>query len=60
MELAGEQWKDADEYMYFTHNKRIEDYTSQECIDTLTHVHEWLATNNDSANFFWRRTNERD
>jgi hypothetical protein len=52
MELAGEGWTDGSDYLYYPKKKRIEDFTEQECIDTLHHVHEWLATNNKHTNIY--------
>ena len=60
MELAGESWTDGPDYCYFPKKKRLEDFTDKDCIDTLAHVHEWLATNNDSTNFIWEKSNEEN
>lgn len=53
MELAGEGWTDGSDYCYFPKKKRLEDFTEQDCIDTLNHIHEWLAANNKHTSVWW-------
>ena len=55
MELAGESWTDGSDYYYFPKKKRLEDFTEQDCIDTLHHIHEWLATNNKHTSGWWNQ-----
>lgn len=46
MELAGNQWTDgasADD-SYYPKNKRLSDFSEEECIATLNHIHDWLKT----------------
>jgi hypothetical protein len=53
MELADEGWTDGVDYLYFPKKKRLQDFTEQDCIDTLNHIHTWLATNNKHTSAFF-------
>jgi hypothetical protein len=41
MVLNDIHWTDGSDYLYWP-DKKIEDFTEKECIDTLYHTHEWL------------------
>ena len=56
MELAGEGWTDGSDYCYFPKEKRLEDFTEQDCIDTLNHIHEWLAADNKHTSIWWNQS----
>ncbi len=60
MELAGEVWSDSSEYSYFPKKKRLEDFTKQDCIDTLYHVHEWLSENNKNTQIYWNENGQEE
>lgn len=37
------QWTDGSDYFYLpTKKKKLEDFTEQDCIDTLKQIHKWL------------------
>lgn len=60
MELAGEGWSDSSEYSYFPKKKRLKDFTEQDCIDTLHHVHEWLSKNNKHTQIYWNENGKKE
>lgn len=52
MELAGVSWTDGSDYCYYPKNKRIYDFSVQECLDTISHIHEWLKSSNQNTKIY--------
>lgn len=59
MTLAGIHWGDGTDYLYWP-DKRIEDFTEQECLDTLQHVHEWLQATNIHTKYYVPKTPDEE
>lgn len=47
MELAGNSWTE-DGSNYYPKHKPLSDFTEEECIATLEHIHEWLTSHIDT------------
>ena len=52
MTLADISWADGCDYFYYPKNRKIEEFTLQECLDTLKHIHEWLKSENKHTNIY--------
>jgi hypothetical protein len=56
MKLAGHHWVDGADYCYWPKDKSLRDFTEQECIDTLSHIHKWLQETHKSTRHYIRST----